>query len=750
MFARTIVSRLKKAAAIAIAEGDPWSKHEIDKVPAERVIRHMYQPETQTWKKDETIVKIEKISFTNGAMRFCYRMKKRSPPPQSASNHRFHDYGWTRASNFVAKAYHDENGEIDTSEKAKENVRNDILLQYEASHWSTRFNDYDPPKKIIFIRAYAIEFPDREGNPWFAVERYIFGNDMYGAGFTKHNTNAGFVDEDLHRITPQVFSAHSFYQSQGNRLVVDIQGVGNLFTDPQVLSSDYRFGDGDLGPRGMALFFHTFRHNTVASAMGIPFFPLSKTELNHQSNYENFFFPLPGDCLSSAEAAKSLNRFEAIDLNRSRRKAVLNIPLKESLPDDMKDTEKRSNQAENADLRQRTQKSSKESIKKMSLKRTKSEMDEVQMCLGIAKNDFEFDPRSFLQKDTGELMLEMKESKKISKRSSFLIRRVSEPMIVSDSTMLNLGRVHYQLAVLHGMGRFQEDVAFNNSEDAPSHDVFSVLFHLSHAASLHCVPACLSLGRILAGLGTCVSDLLDSLVPIDFEAAKLLLNRALESKNPPNAPKVAAGCVLYQIYSDEAFVDRGGIQRGNDSGEKDDQSSTDLVLINLLEKILDLMVSCVDEAKTNLEFKERAKSSSYAFRVGDKVEGNYFLEGNYYPGIVESSTNNGTIINVKYDDDGTIESLPSEHVRLRIPPTATQTSLGGPLTDEEAGFEEFSDETITIETHKLRSDLAKMVENSGDKLKASKLYEAAAHEAMQANKMKLATVWSLKAADILQ
>ena len=29
---------------------------------------------------------------------------------------------------------------------------------------------------------------------------------MYGVGFTKHNTNAGFVDEDLHRITPQVRS----------------------------------------------------------------------------------------------------------------------------------------------------------------------------------------------------------------------------------------------------------------------------------------------------------------------------------------------------------------------------------------------------------------------------------------------------------------------------------------------------------------------------------------------------------------
>lgn len=53
-----------------------------------------------------------------------------------------------------------------------------------------------------------------------------------------------------HRKTPQVFSAHSFYASNGTRLVADVQGVADLYTDPQVLSMDYRFGDGDLGPRG--------------------------------------------------------------------------------------------------------------------------------------------------------------------------------------------------------------------------------------------------------------------------------------------------------------------------------------------------------------------------------------------------------------------------------------------------------------------------------------------------------------------
>ena len=34
-----------------------------------------------------------------------------------------------------------------------------------------------------------------------------------------------------------------------------------------------------------------------------------------------------------------------------------------------------------------------------------------------------------------------------------------------------------------------------------------------------------------------------------------------------------------------------------------------------------------------------------------------------------------------YDDDGSTENLTKENVRLIIPPNATQTALGGPLSD---------------------------------------------------------------------
>jgi len=494
--------------------------------------------------QDETIVKVEKEPFTHGAMRFCYRMKKLSPPPNSSENHRFHAHGWKKALNFVMKAYQ-KDGEVDSSDEAKESVRNDILLQYEASHWAQLFNEKDPPKRINFIRAYALEFPDRPGSPWFAVERFISGKDSYGVGFFKHNTNAGFVDPDLHRVTPQVFSAFSFYESLGTRLVADIQGVGDLYTDPQVLSSDYRFGDGDLGPRGMALFFETFRHNTLADALGIPEFPLSKNELKHQAKYEDDIYSLSGDNSSFMDALEGLNKFAAMDLNRNKRQSMLMVPPKqissEDTPDESRDTERRSNQS---NIRESIRKSLTSSrMSKPVFARSASEMDEVKKCLSLAKSDFTFDNKSFGRKSSGEMMKHSKAT-----RTSLMIRSVSEPINISDETRSNLGKVHYQLAVLHGLGRFPDVVEIGEDEnraDAPPHDAFSVLFHLAHAASLSCVPACLALGRLHAGLGTSVSELLDTIVPIDFEAAKDLFRRAMESSFPPAEPKVSKILIFF-------------------------------------------------------------------------------------------------------------------------------------------------------------------------------------------------------------
>jgi len=189
-------------------------------------------------------------------MRQCYRLKKLSQLPSDATNHSFHKISWNGAPNYVAKTYKTPDGSVNTSPESRAACMDDIKLQYEAAHWADMFNDTNPPKKIHIIRAYAIEFVDREASPVMTVERFIDGSDEYGVGYVKHNTNSGFVDMEQHRLTPQVFSAYSFYGSRGARMVVDIQGVGDLYTDPQVHSNDLQFGDGDLGVRGFALFFH--------------------------------------------------------------------------------------------------------------------------------------------------------------------------------------------------------------------------------------------------------------------------------------------------------------------------------------------------------------------------------------------------------------------------------------------------------------------------------------------------------------
>jgi elongation factor 2 kinase len=502
-----------------------------------------------------------------------------------------------------------------------------------------------------------------------------------------------------------------------------------------VLSSDYRFGDGDLGPRGMALFFKTFRHNTVADSMGIPVFALSKNELKHQAKYEDDVYSLSSGNSSFKEAVKDLDIFAAMDLNRGRRKSVLMIPPLEilNLPEDMKDTERRSNQSKiREDIKKSLRKSLRTPPPKPVFSRTTSDVDEVKVCLDLAKQDFHFDHKAFRRKASGEMMAHVKKGDK--RRSSLLIRRVSEPMAISPETRYNLGKVHYQLAVLHGMGRFPEVVQLRpdeNPEDAPPHDAFSVLYHLAHAASMNCVAACLALGRLHAGLGT--------YVPIDFETAKDLLQRAMESPFPPAAPKAAAGCLLYHIYLDE-----------RESDDIEAEIASDTTIMHLLDDALKLIAESKTEEEELDCHKKRTAVTGAGFQVGDRVQGNYYLEGTFYPGVVESVSEDGTEFFVKYDDDGSTESLTKEHVMLSIPLTAAQTALGGPLSDEEALGTENSDEKCLVETYELRAELAELKERVGDKQSAAALYEEASNEAMAANKMKKATELSLKASELTE
>ena len=259
----SVVNQLKQ-------QGNVWDKYALHERPAERVRRHRYDAESETWKEDLVLFKVSDGAFDEGAMRRCFRAKK------NAFGHviRFHALDWKRGSNYIVKEY-----KTPPDVLPDRRAFDDVKWQSEAGLWAADYNRSRPPKPIKMIQCCAVEFVDRPGRPVYCAERFIDGTDAFGDTFVKHNTNSGWTDTNQQRLTPEAFSAHSFYASRGDVLVCDIQGVGDLFTDPQLHSCDESHGDGDLGRRGMALFFASSDgSNELMKLLEIPAFALTAAE----------------------------------------------------------------------------------------------------------------------------------------------------------------------------------------------------------------------------------------------------------------------------------------------------------------------------------------------------------------------------------------------------------------------------------------------------------------------------------------
>ena len=237
---------------------------------------------------------------------------------------------WASQHNYVAKKY------MDNGAHTVEMLERDVMMQMDSKLLAEAFNSHSPPKRIDFLDAFLIELdPDEDDTAatsalegsWSRQRRAqakavkakaekavkekaeLEGartavRDMVGAlvqiaekklaasrlfvveafvpgAYTKHSNNAGYVSPE-HRSTPQAFSHFTFVHTGGRAMVVDIQGVDDLYTDPQIHSihprDQTRYGMGNLGLRGIGAFFRTHVCDVTCRRLRLPATDLSRDE----------------------------------------------------------------------------------------------------------------------------------------------------------------------------------------------------------------------------------------------------------------------------------------------------------------------------------------------------------------------------------------------------------------------------------------------------------------------------------------
>ncbi|KAJ0411494.1 hypothetical protein ATCC90586_008543 [Pythium insidiosum] len=212
-----------------------------DVVP-EVAIKHVFHYDSRQWSSTQVYVALDETPFSKGSLRVVYHL-------QDLNEMRDND-------SYVAKVA------IDPDEDPQTYFR-DIELQAHCAYYAELYNSYQPPKRVEFLKAWVLELTERDG-VLCAVEEYIPGE------YRKHNNNFGSVSDD-ERNTPQAFSHFTFEASNHELLAVDIQGVGDKYTDPQIHTvNGHDFGKGNLGHLGFQKFLSTHRCNSICRYLKLP------------------------------------------------------------------------------------------------------------------------------------------------------------------------------------------------------------------------------------------------------------------------------------------------------------------------------------------------------------------------------------------------------------------------------------------------------------------------------------------------
>lgn len=226
----------------------PHNPPEFSSILKERAEQLTYDVDKLEWQTSSTWVKLDLVPFATGQLRNAYFLQDLGADGR-------------RPRLLVAKFC------IQVADSST--YLSDVEMQAVCAHYARLYNEHDPPLKVEYVRSWLLKLIDRD-NIVCSVEEYIPGL------YVKYSNNNGFVGtetsttEGRERNTPQAFSHFTFVASDYKLMVVDIQGVHDNYTDPQIHSTDGRgFGSGNLGTYGMEKFLQTHRCNEVCRWLGL-------------------------------------------------------------------------------------------------------------------------------------------------------------------------------------------------------------------------------------------------------------------------------------------------------------------------------------------------------------------------------------------------------------------------------------------------------------------------------------------------
>uniref|UniRef100_A0A0K0FVJ4 Eukaryotic elongation factor 2 kinase (inferred by orthology to a human protein) n=1 Tax=Strongyloides venezuelensis TaxID=75913 RepID=A0A0K0FVJ4_STRVS len=471
--------------AVDLSLKDPWAKYKIENAKTQKCVRYMYNALTKTWKRDEVYVKKQDKSFARGAMRECFRVKK--------MDRLCDETNWKLAMNYVCKRY--------IQEVDRNVLFEDVKLQMDSKLWAEEFNRHNPPKKIDIFRVSILEFVEEEGSPLYHLEHFIEGE------YIKHNSNSGFVS-DVVRMTPHAFSHFTFERSGHQLIIVDIQGVDDLYTDPQIHTvSGTEYGSGNLGTKGMALFFYSHQCNDICRSMKLTEFDLSRNEIENRTNKYVSYMSNPSTKFSikaqlSLDPCESIVSFKEDAMERLRLRTISFNSI--ASHDSFKSSEHLEKCAcDNCfdeggvnftldDLHEAF--TDKDSVCGESI--NDSENNEIVPSVGAMRRRRYYSGHSDTKSSQGERF--QSAMRKFSKPAGFLLYNNSSDSILNSlknsNSLFVLGQVHLDLARYYCIGRFNNNKKINNNtrswdscvrnelrDDKVVYDKESAIFHLDLA-----------------------------------------------------------------------------------------------------------------------------------------------------------------------------------------------------------------------------------------------------------------------------